>query len=215
MQKELNNFLFGNFFTINNLTRYSGMCVNSPQSVTEHSHNATCIAMVLTFYENEQRRMNGKTLAKIDVGEVVKATLLHDLDESMLRADIPYNVKYYPNGGDKLRDSMEKLVLELSKNFFVGLPFPNELKDCWLAKEKSKEIYNIIKYADWLDVIRFARQEIILGNKNFCEVFERGLELIKIKANYDITEIESSTPYLSKMILEFVKSLGDKQINEK
>lgn len=179
----LDEILFSPMLQLGIVTRYSGVYLVKPDTVSDHTTQVGLIAITISNLLN-------KSGDKVDIASVALKCLVHDLDEA-ITCDIPRNVKYYsPVINNELNEVAKNSVRMLSDQ--LGF---QELYDIWSsAKDKSLEGF-IVKIADLLHVVKKVVEEIeLLGNKYMFKVsLEMGDHLSKLTKYIESSEILSAT----------------------
>lgn len=137
------------------------------QNVADHSYWVAVYTMVLVKIHNDEWNKRCSTISEyqrneISVEKAIQHALLHDMDES-ITCDLPYLVK---------RQVTDWASVQLSALNSMTERLPQEwqrfLKDMWVGKDD--QIYDIVKAADLLDVIRYCDNETALGNLQYLAI---------------------------------------------
>lgn len=129
------------------------------QSVADHSFWVAMYTYILILIHN----FKAMDVDQLDLGKGLRHALLHDMDES-ITCDLPYLVKRVIN------KTWFMLQQEALKQMVGQLPTP--MQNCIVRDYVGDEtIIKIVKAADLLDVIRYARAELELGNKAFITIY--------------------------------------------
>jgi 5'-deoxynucleotidase YfbR-like HD superfamily hydrolase len=142
--------------------RFHGRRTHQTQTISDHSGRVgmTAFFLALEFYKGDYTKAN----------YVAVAGLFHDFPESLLECDIPTHVKNMGDIGNELKDAETSFV----KKLFFGDEYIQNL----VLENLSKEDFNLMKLADYLDFGFYVREEVDLGNKKFEEFllwFQNGL----------------------------------------
>lgn len=168
LQHFRDNFLDYVIGRLSGIHRYSTGRVIKPQSVMQHSGSVTLITMVLSDYFKSIGIKN-------DTEKALRLAIMHDSDETVT-GDLPHAAKYVEEGSEELRKALNKLnqntmnkMLSMLKNkALVGRygALYDEIKDHSSVEAK------IVKLADSMDVVIYARHERSLGNSTLLKAEE-------------------------------------------
>jgi len=114
-----------------------GIKLNEVENVADHTLDVAVIGMLLIdlFRENK---------FKVDGEKVLRAALIHDIEEAKL-TDIPYPCKKYLNNLNKAKEEIAKEIFsECSKKNYIFL---------WNVKKQESVEGNIVEIADLLSMI--------------------------------------------------------------
>ncbi|MDE1869634.1 MAG: HD domain-containing protein [Candidatus Micrarchaeota archaeon] len=155
------------------IQRYNTKQIIKPQNVMEHEGAVTFIAMVLSDYLNEIGVRN-------DTEKVLRIAITHDKDE-VVSGDINFVAKYsHGQLSEDLRESLDKLGDYVIKQLYGRInqkAISDRYYALYLEEKKKKSIESkIVKMADWIDVIIYARQEQALGNKGMFDAEKNARE---------------------------------------
>ncbi len=143
------------------------------QSVAEHLNRVTYIGYVLATLDGT-----------VDVGEVMKMCLFHDLGEART-SDLNYVHQKYANADEF------KAINDLAKT----LPFGNELmgivKD---LKERKRAEALIAKDADQIEWILSLKEQVDIGNTRAKTWIPSAVKRLKTKTAKALAEIIVETP---------------------
>lgn len=127
----------------------------SPENVMEHSWQVTTIAHALAELANA----NGK---QINVGEVIKAALYHDVSE-IITGDLPTPVKYHSS---TIRDAYKAIEKEAEQELLEKLP--TKLRPAYenylLSDQIPHDIELLVKAADLISALIKCNYEVRAGN---------------------------------------------------
>lgn len=128
----------------------------SPENVMEHSWQVTTIAHALA----ELAVLNGKD---IDVNEVIKAALYHDVSE-IITGDLPTPVKYH---SDTIRDAYKAIEKEAEQELLEQLPakLHNAYRNYLLSEHMAEPVAQLVKAADLISALIKCNYEVRAGNK--------------------------------------------------
>ncbi len=165
---NLNNF----FFTERNLgkvIRFSNQMRIKDESVAEHSFHTAMYAMILADLEISMGN-------KVDVEKLLRACLVHDLEESMT-GDILHGFKY---SDPDLLKNMKKMGEEFYKNIVGNLPsnLSEDYLEIWKNAKDEKIEGKILEAADKLEALIYSIEEYSLGNKNFKQKVDGILRIL-------------------------------------
>jgi 5'-deoxynucleotidase YfbR-like HD superfamily hydrolase len=180
---QVDGFLFNVIGGLASVPRYVGTPRIKEQSVLEHTASNLITAQRLSLYFNEIGIEN-------DLGTVLSKVVLHDVAETMT-GDLPRPVKDdYGEASLRFREALRDVEGRVYDDLF------GPLKDQRLyhnyralaTDEDGKEVEaSIAKLADIIDVVRYARNEVSLGNTNFVEIEWKARLRMSAKIN-DILE---------------------------
>lgn len=144
MNKKDQQF-FMDSYSLEHTKRYSMCPVIHPESVATHSYFVTLGVLMLSNYY------------AFDVDEAIKIAICHDLPEMKI-SDVNHNVKKeFPAVADALKLAEQEVISS----------FPEQVKNyCRLYDEDTPEAL-VVHYADALQVLQYAINEIELGNKGY------------------------------------------------
>lgn len=174
---NLNNF----FFTERNLgkvIRFSNQMRIKDESVAEHSFHTAMYSMILADLEISMGN-------EVNVEKLLRACLLHDLEESMT-GDILHGFKY---SDPELLKNMKKMGEEFYKNIAGNLPsgMSKRYVEIWKnAKDETIE-GRILEAADKVEALIYSMEEYSLGNKNFKEKIDG---ILKILDDIDLKSVQ-------------------------
>ncbi|MDE1825690.1 MAG: HD domain-containing protein [Candidatus Micrarchaeota archaeon] len=162
----IDDFLEHTIVTMTAIQRYNTKQIIKPQNVMEHEGSVAFIAMVLSDYLNAAGVKN-------DAEKVMRIAITHDKDE-VVSGDINFIAKYrHGQLSEDLRESLDKLGDHVIRELYERIG-DKELSDRYYGmykEEKNRKSLEskIVKLADWIDVIIYARQEQALGNRGMFE----------------------------------------------
>lgn len=123
------------------------------ESVAEHSYYAALYAMVICDLE----RLEGR---RVDVAEVLRRCLIHDLDEARV-SDIPRPIKH---ANPKVRSTIRKISEQVYHELISPLPEPVQKEYLRLWRESPSYEVKVKKAADLLEALAWAVEESAMGN---------------------------------------------------
>lgn len=171
------------------ITRYSGVYLQRPESVSDHTSQVALIALLIA----NEIKTAGSPVA-IDQGRLCYKAIIHDIDESLL-CDIPRNIKYYsPELLGQIDELSDKAVRKIA-NYHN---YPALYTEWCNAKDETVEGL-IIRVSDLIHVIRKIHEEIaLLNNKLMLKVSVEclgGIQAMisKITKSTDILDTVSSS----------------------
>lgn len=157
MNKKDQQF-FMDSYSLEHTKRYSMYPVIHQESVATHSYFVTLGVLMLSNYY------------AFDVDEAIKIAICHDLPEMKI-SDVNHKVKKdFPAVSDALKLAEQEVILTL----------PTQVKNyCTLYGEDTPEAL-VVHYADALQCLQYAVNEIDLGNKGYMlKVHSDSLKRIK------------------------------------
>ena len=178
----MKKFNFKNFLKeerkLDRVVRFSAQMRIRDQSVSEHSFHVALYSMILADLEEKVFKQ------KVDKEKLLKAALLHDLEEC-LTGDIIYGFKHtHRNLTKEIKKISEKFFESLMKN--LPEKISKEYITLWSkGKDKKKIEGKILDAADKLEGLIYALNEFSLGNKEFkkpIETYQRQLKKIGLKS---------------------------------
>lgn len=166
---NLNNF----FFTERNLgkvIRFSNQMRIKDESVAEHTFHTALYAMILADLEISMGN-------RVDVEKLLRACLLHDLEESMT-GDILHGFKY---SNPDLLKNVKKMGEEFYKNIVDNLPgdMPDNYIEIWKGAKGDDIEGRILEAADKIEALVYSIEEYSLGNKNFKEKIDGIMKILE------------------------------------
>ncbi|MDE1856343.1 MAG: HD domain-containing protein [Candidatus Micrarchaeota archaeon] len=166
----IDNFLEHTIQRTNSIQRYNTKQIIRPQNVMEHEGAVTFIAMVLSDHLNSVGVRN-------DTEKVLRIAITHDKDE-VVSGDVNYDAKYSHGKISKdLRRSLDRLGDHVIQDLYGRLNNKKLAKRYYdlYREEKGKKSVEakIVKMADYIDVILYARNEQSLGNREMA-IVEKG-----------------------------------------
>lgn len=166
--------------------RFSAKTRLKDENVAEHSFHVAMYAMILADLEK-------KFGNKVDVERVLRASLIHDLEEA-LTGDILHDFKY---SDPKVSRAIKNLASDFYSKIVSNLPkeLAVEYSDIWKnQKDFSKIEGRIVFAADRLEALSYATEEFSLGNKMFKRVIG------KLKKDITATKLKSAQIILKQMV---------------
>lgn len=150
---------------LDKIVRFSAQIRIKDENVAEHSFHVTLYSMILADLE-------GKIFKnKVDKEKLLKAALLHDLEEC-LTGDIIYGFKHTDKS---LTREIKKMSEKFFKKLMGNLPekISKEYITLWATSKNMGKIEGkILDAADKLEGLIYALNEFSLGNKAFKETIE-------------------------------------------
>lgn len=150
--------------------RYGTKMTIKPQNLTSHHGTVTFISMILSDYLNSVGVKN-------DTESVLRMAIIHDLGE-IVAGDVNFSAKYeYGKESEALRGSLKKLEKKAIRSFLGKLRVP-EIEERYLRLFEETDLKlnveaRIVKLADHIDVVLFARRERKLGNADMKDIEEK------------------------------------------
>ncbi|MGI0141944.1 MAG: YfbR-like 5'-deoxynucleotidase [Candidatus Micrarchaeales archaeon] len=166
----INNFLEHTIQRTNSIQRYNTKQIIRQQNVMEHEGAVTLIAMVLSDHLNELGVKN-------NTERVLRIAVTHDNDE-VVSGDVNFDAKYsHGKISKELRKSLDKLGDYVIQDLYKRLGNKKLTKMYYdlYREEKGKNSVEarIVKMADCIDVVIYARNEQALGNREMA-IVEKG-----------------------------------------
>ena len=147
-------------FKMANVQRFAGSNLDAEYSIGEHSYRVALISMAIC---DEYNKKNKK---KINMEEVLKKSLIHDMEET-ITGDLPSPVKRLGNLREELRNAGSFLM---KNEILKDSPSPDEYLKLW-EEDKDNESGEVIKIADKLEGMLASYYEIKRGNHYLKESF--------------------------------------------
>lgn len=151
-EKDMLNRLFAktDIYELGELVRYNTRTKIKKQCVASHTAYVSQTILEICTILNIDDETTFKAL---------KYGIIHDIPESKT-CDIPYNVK---KDIPFLNSVMKEAELKVMEEYYPHLK--EEFIKFTKAEEEEKIEGIIVKLADVVDVLRYSRREILLGNK--------------------------------------------------
>jgi len=191
IESFINGFLEYSIDRLTAITRYNTRRHLKPQTVMQHLGSTTLIAMLLSDYLNEVGIKNNPE-------RVLRMAIIHDVEE-VISGDLPHDLKYDMKYSTELRATLNKLT-NYTLNTTLNMIGDSHLKSRYkrlFDEEKSRKTIEakIVKAADDIDVVIYARQENKLGNRTLADEGANATKLYKEILN-DIldTRIRNQSP---------------------
>ena len=162
MAKDTKHQLYKAATRLGNSFRFANLKLDKPYTGAEHSFRVAILAMLIV---DDYNNLNPKT--PINVEEVLRKALIHDLEESKL-GDIPTPVK---NRSAQFKEAYMALGKEIMKDEIVaGSPNEELYLKLWVEDKKGLT-GEVIKVADALEALSTAHYEIRRGNLSIKRAF--------------------------------------------
>ena len=162
---------------LDKVIRFSAKGRINDQTVAEHIFHASLYAMIMADLEIQMGN-------KVDVEKLLRATLIHDLEES-LTGDIIFDFKH---SDEKVAQDIKDLGRNFFKDMASHLPgnLSNKYADLWTnAKDENTIEGRIMHAADTFEALAYALEEQQIGNKNFDAIIAmliKNLRDMKLKS---------------------------------
>lgn len=143
-----------------NVQRFAGSNLDAEYSIGEHSYRVAMISMAICDDYNKKNKN------KINMEEVLKKSLIHDMEET-ITGDLPSPVKKLGNLREELRNAGSFLM---ETEIIKDSPSPKEYLELW-ERDKDDESGEVIKIADKLEGMIASYYEIKRGNHYLKESF--------------------------------------------
>lgn len=147
--------LYNAAMRLGNIYRFASLKLDKPYNGAEHSFRVAVLSMCIA----DQYNSNHPT-KQINIEEVLRKALLHDIEESLMGGDLPTPIK---NRSAQFKAEYLKLGTELMAETVKHSPMPEQYLKLW-KEDKSGESGEVIRVADWLEALSSAHYEIIRGN---------------------------------------------------
>ncbi len=150
--------------------RFSARSRIKDESVAEHSFHAAFYSMLLADMEMQA----GKS---IDVEKLLRAALLHDLEECVT-GDIMHTFKYSDR---KASEEIKRISAQFFSELMDSLPehMGEKYKKSWSEAKSDTIEGKILMAADRLEALLYAMHECSLGNSTFQPIVEEIKEKIR------------------------------------
>ena len=156
---------------LDKVIRFSAKGRIKDQTVAEHLFHASLYAMIMADLETQMGN-------KVDVERLLRATLIHDLEES-LTGDIIFDFKH---SDEKVATDIKNLGKKFFEDMVGTLPedLSKKYTELWMnAKDENTVEGRIMHAADRFEALAYALEEQQIGNKNFDLIIERLIEDLK------------------------------------
>lgn len=154
--------IYSAVMNLSNIKRFGTSHLVQPYNVAEHSYRVCMMAMIMVDNYNSENPNN-----PINVEEVMRKALLHDLEESKL-SDIPTPAKKKGNLRQLLREvSVEVLEQDVLDE---NLSKRKMYLDLWKT-DKDDESGQVIEICDKLEALYVVVHELNKGNKELNEAY--------------------------------------------
>jgi len=144
---------------LDKIIRFSAKAKIRDMTVSEHSYHVAFYAMMLADLER-------KFGNKVDVEKVLRAALVHDLEE-VLTGDI---LSPFKRSDSTLAEQIQRMGFEFMKKLMSNLPenLSEKYVERWVhARDKDSLEGKIVQAADWMEALLYAMEEYSMGNKGF------------------------------------------------
>jgi len=156
---------------LDKVIRFSAKGRIRDQTVAEHLYHTSLYAMIMADLEKQMGN-------EVDVEKLLRATLIHDLEES-LTGDIIFDFKH---SDEKIAQEIKNLGKKFFEDMVGHLPenISKKYTEIWLnAKNENTIEGKIMHAADRFEALAYAMEERQIGNKNFDIIIERLFEDLK------------------------------------
>jgi 5'-deoxynucleotidase YfbR-like HD superfamily hydrolase len=156
---------------LDKVIRFSAKGRIRDQTVAEHLYHTSLYAMIMADLEKQMGN-------EVDVEKLLRATLIHDLEES-LTGDIIFDFKH---SDEKVAQEIKNLGKKFFEDMVGHLPenIAKKYTEIWLnAKNENTIEGKIMHAADRFEALAYAMEEREIGNKNFDTIIERLIEDLK------------------------------------
>ena len=169
----IDNFLEYTIGRVAAIQRYNTKQIIKAQNVMEHEGSVTFIAMVISDYLNDKGIKN-------NTEKVLRIAITHDKDE-VVSGDINFIAKYkHGQLSEDLRESLDKLGDYVIKQLYERInnkKLSSKYYELYKEEKERKSLESqIVKLADWIDVIIYARHEQALGNRGMSDAEKNARE---------------------------------------
>lgn len=170
----LNDLLNEPVSKFNTITRFQGNdFIGDKESIAQHSFWVVLICDIIhdkLFLASELKDELYKKL--------IRKSIYHEFDEVLIGNDITHPLKYNLHHGEKLREIIDSIVLDLaskSTDGFSEIYYKEVLK---VEKTDMIEIITskIIKIADWLSFLAVCVNQYNIGNKSVITMRNIGVK---------------------------------------
>jgi 5'-deoxynucleotidase YfbR-like HD superfamily hydrolase len=188
-QQSLFAMAFGRLAGINHVHRFSGSLRIREQNLATHSYWTALISGVLFQAELEYTVLQSKSTFSFQLGNVLQAALIHDVDE-VISGDMLHTFKHNVMTKDVMQQ-VNTLVQKLThKDLFIDFPY---LQDFFHAAYRQSHdnvhVNFLVKMGDWVQLLQYVYEEISLGNKTMLPKLKRGINLIQqMCLDYELVE---------------------------
>jgi len=156
---------------LDKVIRFSAKGRIKDQTVAEHLFHASLYAMIMADLEKQMGN-------DVDVERLLRATLIHDLEESVT-GDIIFDFKH---SDERVAQDIKDLGQKFFQDIVAHLPegLSKNYTELWTnAKDENKIEGRIMHAADRFEALAYAMEEREMGNKNFDVIIEKLLAELK------------------------------------
>lgn len=176
--------VLSNYRRLRNVRRANNLPTLQTEDVAQHSFYVAILATALAEDYNQgvaQHNANfhpldmENTLDTVDVAEVTKRALFHDMEEAFT-SDIPWNVKHH---SEKTRLAIQKCVEAKLDVVFHDTNGPVCSHQALILRAKDGLPGKFVSIADNLEGAWYCYDELMMGNKHMTELFLKYLYVIR------------------------------------
>ena len=200
-----NDIIFSPLMRSNEVGRYSGIRLSSPESLGQHITDMCMMSYIIAH----QLKNFGE---EVDLGVLLEKCLIHDIDE-ISTGDLPRNTKY---ALPEIKKSLDRVADMAVQRYSDSYNMP-ELLQKWREAKDGKEGF-IVKVCDMLCCVRKAAIEVeVEGNMSALRVTKelvRHIRDMKENLNFEGTfDRERSVSFFRDLLEEAHRTISE--INHK
>lgn len=182
--QAVNVRVLSNYRRLRNVRRANNLPTIQTEDVAQHSFYVAILATALAEdYNQGVARHNANfhpldvenTLDTVDVAEVTRRALFHDMEEAFT-SDIPWNVKHH---SEKTRLAIQKCVEAKLDVVFHDTNGPVCSHQALILCAKDGLPGKFVSIADNLEGAWYCYDELMMGNKHMTELFLKYLYVIR------------------------------------
>lgn len=179
----MNLRLLNNYRRLRNVRRANNLPTVHQEDVAQHSFYVAILATTLAedYNQNvEQYNLNfhpidlENTAEIVDVNEVTKQALFHDMEEAFT-SDIPWNVKHHDN---TTNSAIQQCIREKLDRLYTGTSEPIFQHKNTILQAKMGLPGKFVNIADNLEGAWYCYTELEMGNNYMIDLFLKYLQVI-------------------------------------
>lgn len=176
--------VLNNYRRLRNVRRANNLPTIQTEDVAQHSFYVAILATALAEDYNQgvaQHNANfhpldvENTLDTVDVAEVTRRALFHDMEEAFT-SDIPWNVKHH---SEKTRLAIQKCVEAKLDVVFHDTNGPVCSHQALILRAKDGLPGKFVSIADNLEGAWYCYDELMMGNRHMAKLFLKYLYVIR------------------------------------
>lgn len=179
---------------LTSIKRFANLKLDKEYSAGEHSFRVGILSMMIADDYNKRNPKN-----KVNVEEVLRKALIHDLEESVI-GDIPTPAKKRHKA---FNDAYKVLAEDIMENdILVDSPLPELYLSLWI-NDKTGLSGEVIKIADGLEALKTSFYELKRGNTCLYKVHTR---LASALNSPEMKELREKFPLANEMYHQHIFS---------